>query len=254
MKILIIEDEERASEHLKRIISRLGMDIEIIQVLDSVKSANDWFEKNEAPEGIISDIQLGDGRAFEIYSSMEALPPIIFTTAYDQYAINAFKANGIDYLLKPVDAEELKAALEKMRGLLGKETRLDLDALKQVFSQGNTERKSRFVIKARGKLKTVPIEEVCAFYSYSGDSYLHSKSKHSYAVDYTMDQLEGLLDEHRFFRINRAMIIAYDFIDTIHMWSGSRLKIELKDEIQSNEDDVVVSRERVKAFKAWLDR
>ena len=254
MKILIIEDESRASERLQNLLLDMPFDIEVLAILDSVRSAKAWFEKNPLPEGIISDIQLGDGRAFEIYKDLDKLPPVIFTTAYDQYAIKAFKNNGIDYLLKPIDEEELEPALKKMQQMLQRDQAMVYEKMDHLFSTLKKDHKSRFMIKAGGRLRSIPIEEVEAFYSYSGDTYIFTADAHSYAVDYTIDQLEELIDPNNFFRINRAVIAAYNAIDTIHMWSGSRLKIELNKEIDVLEDDIVVSRERVKEFKAWLDR
>jgi DNA-binding LytR/AlgR family response regulator len=254
MKVIIIEDEARAAKRLKSLVQELKPDLEIAFILQSLKESKEWFEVNELPDLIISDIQLGDGRVFEVLETIEALPPVIFTTAYDEFAIKAFKTNGIDYLLKPIDKDELSRAMDKFMNLNTQGSSLDIRQLAAMLKQDKLTFKSRFMIKVGEKLKSVPSDEIACFYSVGGDSYLKTNGLRNYSIDYTLDQLEDLVDPSSFFRINRKVILHYSNIDTIHTWSGSRLKVEPSCAIDEFEDDIVVSRERVKEFKAWLDR
>lgn len=254
MKVIIIEDEARAAKRLKGLVQELRPELEIALILQSLKESKEWFEKNELPDLIISDIQLGDGRIFEVLETIETLPPVIFTTAYDEFAIKAFKTNGIDYLLKPIDKDELNRAIDKFMDLSNQRSSLDIKQLASILKQDKATFKSRFMIKIGEKLKSVPSDSIACFYSIGGDSYLKTNELRNYSIDYTLDQLEDLLDPGLFFRINRKVILHYSNIDTIHTWSGSRLKVEPSCTIDEFEEDIVVSRERVKEFKAWLDR
>ena len=254
MKAIIIEDEKRAAARLMKLIADLAFDIDIIASLTSVNESKGWFASNPMPDLIISDIELGDGKVFELLERFDKLPPIIFTTAYDEFAIRAFKNNGIDYLLKPVDPIELKAALQKFKDLKRQKSDIDLIELAAILNKKDQNFKSRFIVKIGEKLKSIPVEEITCFYSFEGGAYIRSIENRNYSIDYSMEQLEELVNPFIFFRVNRQLILNYSSIDTLHTWSGSRLKIELTFSIKELDDDIVVSRERVKEFKQWLDR
>lgn len=254
MKAIIIEDEKRAAARLMKLISDLAFDIDIIASLTSVNDSMEWFKQHPLPDLIISDIELGDGKVFELLEKLDKLPPIIFTTAYDEFAIRAFKNNGIDYLLKPVDPVELKAALQKFKDLKKHQTDIDLSELASLLNKNNQNFKTRFIVKIGEKLKSIPVEEISCFYSFEGGAYIRTMENRNYSIDYSMDQLEELVNPIIFFRVNRKLILNYSSIDALHTWSGSRLKIELTFSLKELDDDIVVSRERVKEFKQWLDR
>ena len=254
MNLVIIEDEKRAAKRIETLLKEINPDLKVKSILHSVQEANSWFANNALPDLIISDIQLGDGRAFEILEKIEELPLVVFTTAYDEYAIKAFKSNGIDYLLKPIDKEELAQSIEKFLKLRRTDSNLDIQQLASILKSDKPVFKSRFMIKVGEKLKSIPSDEIACFYSLNGGTYLQTNEKRNYTIDYSMDQLDELMDERSFFRINRKLMINFNSILVIHTWSGSRLKIELTSEIPELEDDMLVSRERVKQFKEWLDR
>ncbi|RLD24097.1 MAG: DNA-binding response regulator [Bacteroidetes bacterium] len=251
MRAIIIEDEQRSAKRMRNLIEASGRNINIIACLGSVYESNDWFENNALPDLIFSDIQLGDGTAFDVFGKMQKIPPVIFTTAYDEFALIAFKANGIDYLLKPIDPEELNHAIDKFLSFNQKEDELSMDKIAKLLQKEDKIYKSRFIIKVGEKIKSVKTEEIACFYSMMKFTYLQTKQKRNYPIDYTLDQLEDTLDPRSFFRVNRKVVIHFDAIDEIHTWSGSRLKIVL---LCNYDEDVVVSRDRVKEFKAWLDR
>lgn len=252
MRAIIIEDEQRSAKRMRRLIEESGRDISILTCLGSVQESNEWFKNNPLPDLIFSDIQLGDGSVFDVFGKMKQIPPVIFTTAFDEFALNAFKANGIDYLLKPIDPEELNHAIDKFlsfsKNVIGS---VPMEKIAQLLQKEEKIFKSRFIIKVGQKIKSVKSEDIACFYSMMKATYLQTNQRRNYPIDYTLDQLEVILDPQLFFRVNRKLIIHIDAIDEIHTWSGSRLKIVL----QCNYDeDVVVSRDRVKEFKEWLDR
>ena len=251
MKAIIIEDEQRSAKRMRKLIESSGRDVIITACLGSVHESDDWFQNNELPDLIFSDIQLGDGTAFDVFGKMDKIPPVIFTTAYDEFALNAFKANGIDYLLKPIDPEELNQAIDKFLSFNQPDDSLSMEKIAQLLQKEEKTYKGRFIIKVGEKIKSVKAEEIACFYSMMKFTYLQTKQKRNYPIDYTLDQLEDIIDPKIFFRVNRKVIIHFDAIDEIHTWSGSRLKIILH---CNYEEDVVVSRDRVKEFKLWLDR
>ena len=252
MRVVIIEDEKRAAKQILSLLKEVDAKVDVISVLQSVQEASDWFASNSNPDLIISDIQLGDGKAFEILEKLEELPPVIFTTTYDEYAIRAFKSNGIDYLLKPIDPEELAVSIKKFLKLNNKP--IDIQELAKMLNTDNKVFKSRFMIKVGDKIKSVTSDNIASFYSLEGGSYLQTFENRNYSIDYSMDQLEEQMDPKVFFRINRKLLLNYSNIDAIHTWSGSRLKLELNCSLDELEDDLLVSRERVRDFKEWLDR
>jgi DNA-binding LytR/AlgR family response regulator len=246
MKSIIIEDEKPSARRLKRMLEKQG--VEVLHMLHSVKESVEWFRENPHPDLIFLDIQLGDGLSFEIFEWVEVKSAIVFTTAYDEYALKAFKLNSVDYLLKPIDEEELAAAIEKFKSK-NLSTSIDLNGLQELFGEKKTEYKSRFSIKVGQHLKFFSIDEIAFFYSENKGTYLHTDSGRDYLMDVTLENLEKELSPEKFFRINRRFIINLNSIQDIVHYSNSRLKIKLKDFADEN---IIVSRERVKAFKEWL--
>lgn len=251
MKVLIVEDEGIAADRLIQLLNQLDSAIEIVEHLDSVKSVVAWFQTNETPDLAFFDIQLADGLSFEIFKQIEVNCPIIFTTAYDQYAIEAFKVNSIDYLLKPMMESDLQRALDKFQKQKQPAPSVDVSALMQLMQQQSKTYKERFVIKVGEHLKTVLTEDVEIFLSENKATYLLSRDSKRYIIDFTLDQIQDAIDPKSFFRINRKYLIHIDGIKDIITYSNSRLKLELH---HFNADDLIVSREKVTLFKDWLDR
>ena len=249
IKTVIVEDEKPAARRLQRMLEKL--DVNVISTLHSVEEATEWFPKNDTPDLIFLDIQLSDGLSFEIFEHTEVNAPIIFTTAYDEYALQAFKLNSIDYLLKPLDDEELEAALEKFRKTrLSNQKDVDFKALKSLLNIAGSDYKKRFSIQVGQHLKLIDVSEIVCFYSENKATYLHNKENRSYLLDCSLDKLETEVDPENFFRVNRKFIIAMKAISDILTYSNMRLEVKLK---HYNGEQIIVSRERVKDFKAWLE-
>ncbi len=249
MKVLIIEDEIRAANHLERLLKKVSPGMEVIARLESVRDSVEFLSKKSDIDLVFSDIQLADGLSFEIYASVKISCPIIFTTAWDHYAIEAFNTNGIDYLLKPIDEVRLIKAIEKVRQFSSQpllEKILSLSGSKPVKTY-----KSRFLVKVGEKIKSIPIEEITAFYSLEKATFLLTRGNRNYCIDFALEQLESMIDPERFFRINRKYIVSFEACNNITAWSNSRLKLQ----IEGIEDqDAIVARERVNGFRDWLDR
>ncbi len=252
MNVLIIEDEKLAADHLSSLIRLYDHEINIIDRLDSVKKSVQWFNTNQQPDLVFMDIQLADGISFEIFDQTIVNCPIIFTTAFNEYALKAFKVNSIDYLLKPIDFDELKVAIDKYKEIRGvpEQNQYQL-VMDNVMSMLSDNYKQRFVIKVGEHIKSVPVENILYFYSLEKATFLHTADDHNYVIDYSIEQLETLLDPQKFYRINRKYLISMNSINDIISYSNSRLKIELK---HSTDMDAIVAREKVNKFKKWLDR
>ncbi|HPE55130.1 MAG TPA: LytTR family DNA-binding domain-containing protein [Bacteroidales bacterium] len=252
MKVLIIEDEKPAAEHIQNLVKRFDTSIEVLGPLDAVRKSVDWFNNNPHPDLVMMDIQLADGLSFEIFEKTVVKCPVIFTTAFNDYAIRAFKVNSVDYLLKPIDFEELTKAFEKFQNTYQKQ---DVDKfatlMDQVLNGFNKEFKQRFVIKVGEHIKSVRVEDILYFYSMEKATFLLSNNNHNYVIDYSLEQVEEMVDPGLFFRINRKYLVNIDSIEDIISYSNSRLKLELKN---SKDHDAIVAREKVSAFKKWLDR
>lgn len=251
MNILIIEDEGIAADRLAQLLQGIASNPTIVAHLDSVKTAVKWFQSNPAPDLAFFDIQLADGLCFEIFEQVELSCPIIFTTAYDQYAIQAFKVNSIDYLLKPMKEEDLRQAMDKFEKHKQPAQHIDAAALMQLLQRDQKNYKERFVIKVGEHLKSVMTTEIEVCYSENKATYLLTQTNSKFIVDFTLDQIQDMVDPKIFFRINRKYLIHIDSIKDIISYSSSRLKLEL---LHFNADDLIVSRERVAQFKEWLDR
>jgi DNA-binding LytR/AlgR family response regulator len=251
MKVLIIEDEKPAADKLKRMLTENVDDIVILDTLETVESSVNWFLNNPAPDLIFMDIQLNDGISFEIFDSVKISAPIIFITAYDEYAIRAFKVNSIDYLLKPIEVSALVTSIEKFRTLYpaGKTDDKKIDIL---YNQLVKKYKTRFFIKFGSHCRSVMTEDIKYFFIVERSTFMKTFPGKIFDVDYSLDQLEKMLDPENFFRINRKFIINLAAITDIITWSSSRLKIKMADEEENH--DMVVSREKVSEFKKLLDQ
>jgi DNA-binding LytR/AlgR family response regulator len=248
-KVIIIEDEKPAARRLQRMLSRLNIETETM--LHSVAEAVNWFNSNDHPDLIFLDIQLSDGISFEIFEKVEINSAVIFTTAYDEYALKAFKLNSVDYLLKPIDEEELANAVAKFKeNYLKNSPQIDFNAFRKILETGNKpDYKIRFTIQVGQHLKIIPANEICCFYSENKASYLTTTSGRNYPVDVSLENLEKELNPEKFFRINRKSIVNIDCIEDIISYTNSRLEIKVK---AFNEFQLIVSRERVRDFKNWI--
>lgn len=249
MNVIIIEDERRAANMLERLIGEVDPSMTIVAKLESVRESVEFLRKNRDISLIFSDIQLGDGLCFEIFEKIEFTCPIIFITAYDQYAIRAFKANGIDYLLKPVKSENLEKAITKFKQFSKPAPITDITAIANLLLERKSEYKSRFMIKVGEKIKVIPVEDIPAFYSMEKATFIFTSNQRNYVIDYSLDHLQTLLNPERFFRINRKYIVSLDYIDEIFAWSNSRLKIKITG---FEEENIIVARDRTREFKEWL--
>ena len=251
MNVIIIEDEKLSAEHLENLLKRIDPDIKVLANYDSVKSAIAGLQKGEKADLLFVDIHLADGLSFDIFSKISIETPVIFTTAYNEYAIKAFKVNSVDYLLKPIGSEELKAAVDKFKRLNKSEYAKLVENIAASYQLINKQHKSRFMVKMGDTIVTVKTEDIEHFVSEDGLVLLVTNAGKRFAVDYTLDQLEELVGTETFFRINRKVLISINAIQKVSSYFNSRLKITanlLEDEA------AVVSRERVNEFKQWLDK
>jgi DNA-binding LytR/AlgR family response regulator len=251
MKTLIIEDEKPAARRLARLLTEF--EVTVTAMLHSVKEAIEWFQNNEHPDLIFLDIQLSDGLSFEIFEYVEVKSAIIFTTAYDEYALQAFKLNSIDYLLKPIDGEELENAIDKYRALKPKSQKLALDfedIKKLLVNPLEREYKKRFTVRVGQHLKIINSDEVECFYSENKGTYAATTDGRNYLLETTLESLEKELEPKTFFRISRKFYININHIKDIISYTNSRLQIKLH---RFSDQEIIVSRERVRDFKLWLE-
>ncbi|SEM97796.1 LytR/AlgR family response regulator transcription factor [Chryseobacterium taichungense] len=244
IKTVIIEDEKPASRKLERMLNEFP-EIEVVAKIESVEEGVAWFSENEHPQLIFSDIVLGDGLSFDIFEKIPTKGFIIYTTAFDQYTLKAFKLNSIDYLLKPILDEDLAVAIEKFKSFIPSDSAVNSQEIKQLIKKDKTTL-SRILVKIGYNLKIVQTHEISCFFSENKIVYLQTQER-AFPSDFTLDELEDILDERKFFRVNRQFIINSDYIKNIH--TSPNYKVEL--EFQPKEE-ITVSRERVKDFKDWL--
>ncbi len=250
MKVLIIEDEPLSAEHLETLLGRISKEIEVVGKAASVKNAISLIVKNNEVNVLFLDIHLSDGLSFDIFKELPIDIPIIFTTAYNEYAVKAFKLNSIDYLLKPIDITELKAAIEKYKKYNPTNSANSSKKLEDTFNLITKQYKTRFMVKIGDNLSSVKIEEVAFFSTEDGTQMLTTKQGKRYTLDYTLNELEELIDLKQFFRINRKVLLNIDAIKKVSSYFNSRYKLV----VEGLEDELcVVSRERVPEFKDWLD-
>jgi len=249
MEIVIVEDEKPAARRLQRMLKKLYL--EVNTMLHSVKEGIDWFNKNPEPDLVFLDIQLSDGISFEIFDKVKINSAVIFTTAYDEYALKAFKLNSVDYLLKPIDEEELENAVNKFRENYQKNnSQIDFNAFRKILETvGKPDYKTRFTIQVGQHLKIISTSEICCFYSENKASYLTTTTGRNYPVDISLENLENDLDPEKFFRINRKSIVNIDCIEDIISYTNSRLEVKVN---AFSGFQLIVSRERVKDFKNWI--
>lgn len=252
MTTLIIEDEKIAAERLRVLLQRCAPQVQVLSVLDTVEASVSWLNAHPPPDFILLDIHLADGFAFEIFRRMKILVPVIFTTAYDQYSMEAFKLLSIDYLLKPVTAEALSFAIQKLNTLrLPQVQPAVYNQLLQLLQQGKQKYKTRFVGKVGQKLFFVGIEEIAYFLSDHKTVCMHTCDGNHYLLDYTLEALETMLDPNEFFRVNRSIIVKANAIDQVKPYVNSRLKILLR--TGTKQSEAIVSRDRVSEFKNWAN-
>jgi DNA-binding LytR/AlgR family response regulator len=280
IRALLVEDEPLAARRLAGLLQKQAVPFEILGPAESVAQAVALLQAGPAPDVLFLDIHLADGLSFELFELVTVTCPVIFTTAYDQYALRAFKVNSVDYLLKPIDADELSVAVAKLQQRLpaavspeigikgsvsstkepvGNAPVLDVATLAALLQQlrqpaPTASYKSQFVVRVGEHLKVVPVEQVAYFFSLEKTTLLQSTDGRKYVVDYSMEQLESLLDPAQFFRLNRAFLAQQAAIHDIIHYTNSRLQTILKPAPPESEGPVLVSREKVSVFKNWLDR
>lgn len=251
MVTLIIEDEKPAARLLQRKLEKLQIEVGVM--LHSVEESIEWFSKNEHPDLIFLDIQLSDGLSFEIFEKIDIKSAVIFTTAYDEYALKAFKLNSIDYLLKPIDEDDLETAISKFKMRLPKpqnSPQLDFEFIKKMLQNPFDKNfKTRFIVKIGQHLKVISTDEIECFFSENKGTYIHTFDNRNYLLESTLEVLEQELDPEKFYRISRKFILPLQSIKEIVAYSNSRLKVVLP---SFSADEVVVSREKVADFKAWI--
>ncbi|MBK7689900.1 MAG: response regulator transcription factor [Bacteroidetes bacterium] len=250
MNVIIIEDEKLSAEHLATMIHRVDASIEVVHYFDSVKSAVKGLANGVSADLLFVDIHLADGLSFEIFSKVEVETPIIFTTAYDQYAIKAFKWNSIDYLLKPIGIEELRTAIEKYHRYSGRPQTTVLDNLSLAYQQLSKSYKSRFLVKSGQTIDSIKVEDILHFQTQDSVTFLVIANGKRYPIDYTLEQLEALVSPADFFRINRKILVRISSIEKVSTHFNNRLHITAK---YVEGEMAIVSRERVQGFKLWLD-
>lgn len=250
MNILIIEDEKPAAAQLSRLLLRELPDANILGPLASIRESTAWLAANPKPDLIFLDIHLADGPSFEIFKDAPLSAPIIFCTAFDQYALDAFKLNSIDYLLKPVEPEDLQRALAKYKAQHQQEPNISKELILSMLQIPEKKYKNRFVIKVGERLVAIETENVHFFYSAEKATFLQTDEGKKYVLDESLDKLESLMNPKQFFRISRKYLISYASIKETRSYSSSRYKLILQN---SDDDDVLVSRDRTNGFKDWLD-
>lgn len=252
MRVLIIEDEKPAALRLSKMILAIRPAAEIIDVIDSVETAVAYLSNFNNLDLIFMDIQLADGLSFDIFRQVELKTPVVFTTAYDQYALKAFKVNSVDYLLKPIDPEELETAIVKYETQFQQNVSYDIGTINKLLeSIAKKEYKSRFLVRIGNQLTYINTTDIAYFKASDGVVQAICKNKKSPIIDHTLDQLEQMIDPKEFFRISRKFLIGVQSIRNIHSYFNSRLKIDVD---PSNKEEMIVSRDRVSFFKEWLDK
>lgn len=256
LKVLIIEDEIPAQRLLKETLQEITFKTEVVGCLNSIKSAVNWFQNNPHPEIVLLDIQLSDGLSFEIFKQVTIESMIIFTTAYDEYAIQAFKVNSLDYLLKPIEKYELQTAFEKYQQynnqfIKEKNSSIDFSEIASLIKNEKPEYRKRFLIQSNESFFYLTIEEIALFYSNQGVTYALTFEKREYPINFSLENLKEQIHPYKFFKINRQFIVNIDAIKKIYTYFNGKLKLEIKPPYS---EDIVVGKDKAAAFKRWLDR
>lgn len=257
MKVIMIEDEALAARQLKAMVQECDESIEILVLLDSVEASVAWLQSNASPDLLLMDIELVDGQSFEIFNQVEVKSPVIFTTAYNEYAIQAFRVNSIDYLLKPIDENALQRSLQKFRELkklygTTSDNSLNINEFINALKQEKlpqTEYRERFLLKQGSRLVPISVENIAYFYSQERLTFVKTWDERSYVVDYTLDELECILHPKHFFRANRQVILCVKAVDKVHLHFNSRLKLDLK---PATTEEVFISRDKSGEFRLWM--
>jgi two-component system, LytTR family, response regulator LytT len=254
MNILIVEDEELAVKKLQKTLAAVDSTAKVVGVTDSIKSSVEWLQDNEQPDLILMDIELADGQSFEIFNLTEVKTPVIFTTSYDEYALKAFKVNSVDYLLKPIQKEELQTALQKFQQIKGNSNSdINIDSLVKELQQKlqPKEYRKRFLVKHAQKLVSIEIDDIAYFYSDGRLNFFKTADNKKFVVDYTMDELEDMLNPEKYFRASRSFYVSINSIEKIDDYFGNRLILQLKPAVDK---EALVSREKVTDFKKWMGK
>jgi DNA-binding LytR/AlgR family response regulator len=252
MNVIIIEDEQLTARRLESLLAKYDPSIHVMAILPSVTDSVDWLKNNADPDLMFMDIHLEDGQSFSIFEKINLQVPVIFTTAYDEYMIKAFKVNSVDYLMKPVSYEELSAAIDKYRRIhAANGEHKHISALLSAIQPKTTDFKQRFLISIGSRLKTIDISEAAYFYSSDKVTFLVTKDNQRYPIDLSLDKLATVIDPAQFFRINRQMITGLQAIANIHVYPKGRLKLDL---LPPMKEDVFVSLDKVVEFKEWLGK
>lgn len=251
MNVLIVENEIPAADKIVRLLKKIDRSIFVMGVIETVEEAINRLSESPQPDLILMDIQLDDGLCFEIFETIKVDIPVIFTTAYDEYTLKAFKVNSVDYLLKPVDEKSLKSALDKFKKIFADKDPFKRD-FRQLLYEFRNQYKSRFLVKAGAKYRSVPTGEISYFHIIERNVFLNDNQGKDYDVDYSLEQLQSMLDPRKFFRINRDCIVNIETITLMYSYSSNRLQLTLKNREKS--DLFVVSRDRVSDFKRWIDK
>lgn len=252
MNIVIIEDEDRTARQLERLLNKYDPSIHILIQLPSIKKAVEWFKGNPKPDLVFMDIHLEDGLAFSIFEQVKLAAPVIFTTAYDEYMLKAFKVNSIDYLLKPIEFEELTSAIEKFKTLQAQQAIPDLNALLSLIQKPQAPVfKERFMVNIGTKIHSIEVANIAYFYSEEKATFLITKSGQLLPIEQSLDQVTPILNPANFFRVSRQFVVARSSIQTIHAYSAGKLKLDL---LPASRHEVFVSTRRLSEFKDWLGR
>lgn len=253
MKVVIIEDEFLTAQRLDNLLNQYDPTMEIMAILPSVSESVKWFKANPDPDLVFMDIHLEDGQSFSIFETINLEIPVIFTTAYDEYMVKAFKVNSVDYLMKPINFEELSQAIDKFKKVHGgpQEKETSMENLLRQLQRDESSYRERFLISVGSRLKTVEIFDIQYFYSAGKITFMVTKDNHRFPVDHSLDKLSAQLNPKDFFRVNRQMIVKLSAIENIHVYPKSKLKIDLKPEMK---EEVFVSLDRVTEFKEWLGK
>jgi len=251
MNILIVENELPAADKLIGILHRIDKSVNVLGVVETVEETINRLQEMPGPDLILMDIQLDDGLCFEIFETINVEIPVIFTTAYDEYTLKAFKVNSIDYLLKPIEEESLKTALLKFKKLYAVNDPFKRD-FKQLLYEFRNQYKSRFLVKIGSKFRSIPVGEISHFHICERSVFLKDCQGQDYGIDYSLEQLENMLDTRKFFRINRDCIVNINMIQLMSSYSSSRLQLTIKG--QDKDDLFIISREKVSDFKKWIDK
>lgn len=254
MKVIIIEDEHLTAERIQTLLKKLDPEITILSIIDSVSQAVQWFAQNGSPDLVFMDIQLADGISFDIFDKVQVDAPVIFITAYQEYAIRAFKVNSVDYLLKPIAESDLQRALNKYKQHFHQQLvppRIGSELLESIRQMISKPYKLRFMVKVGDHIKSVDVEHILYFYSQQKGTFIHTEENRNYVVDYTLDRLGEILDPALFHRINRKYLTSHRAISELISLSGSKLKVHL---LNSDDEQIYVSRDRLATFKEWLDQ